>query len=135
MADAGLVDEFGVGALEQQRDVERRAEGVEGLTAFVGIGILHVGFAAIAPGGDGVAAAAIAADHGFRGDRGEGLEGLAGLVQELARLDDAPVPVLLVLLVVLERGDGLGEQRGGAILGDGRECGGEKKRQEPAGAT
>src|SRR5260370_27598544 len=62
-AGPGLVNQFGVGAFEQKRDLERRAQGAEGLPAFLGIGIFHIRFAAIAPCGDGVAATAVAPEH------------------------------------------------------------------------
>jgi hypothetical protein len=49
----------------------------------------------------------------------------------LSRFDDIPVPVLLVVLVVFERGDSLGQKPRGAFLGDGRNYCGERYRQKP----
>ena len=129
------VDKFRVGALQQKCHLERRSQRIEGLTAFVGIGIFHIWLAAIAPRRQGVAATSVAADHGFRSDGGKALQNLAGLAQQLAGLDDIPVPVLLVFLVVFECRDGLGEKRSGAFLGGGRNHGREKNRQEPARKT
>src|SRR6185369_11706583 len=126
------VDKFRVGALKQKGHLERRSQRIEGLTAFVWIGIFHIWLTAIAPRRQGVAPTSVTADHGFRSDGGKALQNLAGLAQQLAGLDDIPVPVLLGFQVVFECHHGLGEKRSGAFLGGGRDHGREKNRQEPA---
>ena len=112
--DAGfrLLARFHALALEERLDLKRHRQRILAATSRVGLAVELVRLDAIAPRQHGVAAPPVLADHGFDGDIGKLLHHGAGFVDHGAGLGGGPVPVVLLLLVLPEGRQRLGQQIG-----------------------